>query len=54
MQEYGKDAHGWDKANGKEPDSIEAAPHRAPIGKLVTHNALRHHPANEDTGEERA
>ena len=54
MQEHSEDAHGWDEADGEEPDRIKTAPHRAPVGKLVFDDALRHHPANEDTGEERA
>ena len=54
MQEHGEDAHGRDKADGEEPDRIETCPQRAPVGKLVIDNALRHHPANEDAGEERA
>ena len=54
MQEHGEDAHGRDEADGEEPNGIETAPHSAPIGKLVLDNTLRHHPANEDAGEERA
>ena len=54
MQEHDEDAYGRNKADGEEPDRIETCPQRAPVGKLVLDNAIRHHPANEDAGEERA
>lgn len=54
MKEDGCDTYRTDKAYEEQPDAIEAAADRSPVGEFLFYDMLRHHPSYEDTCQQRA
>ncbi len=52
MQEDKENADWTDETDHEEEDREQLTTHRTPVGKLITHNLLRHIPTQEQTGDE--
>ena len=52
VQENAQDSQRTDETHQEKEDSEEAAPQRAPVGKLILDNRLGNKPSQEDAGQE--
>ena len=52
VQENAQDSQRTDETHQEKEDTEEAAPQRAPVGKLILDNRLGNKPSQEDAGQE--